>query len=293
MPVPPSFLDRTTQAYRQVAEKAAWLQAMPPRRMALGIAGIALLAGIGAGMTLLSDPQGNDAVQVAAVQPPAAETAADATEPTPDTAFEDTAPAPTAAPAPEATAPAPAADPAPAAPSSAGAALVQPQAPTPQQVSPAGTPDLNDDRWGPATAQSSFEEPVDTAASDSGMDEPRLADASPSDNGTTGSIVPADPAPAKPAPSKPRAARPAKAKPAAAAPEPTAPVQTASSVITPGNAQVTTAVKMRAGPDNDAEVVKVVPGNGSIDVISCKIWCKVSFDGKEGYIFKRFVKQDG
>ena len=292
MPVPPSFLDRTTQAYRQVAEKTAWLQALPPRRMALGIAGIALLAGIGAGMTLLSDPTGDDAVQVAAAQPPAAETAADA-EPTPDAASVDTASAPTAAPAPEATAPVPAAESAPAAPSSASAALVQPQASAPQQVSPAGTPELNDDRWGPATAGSSFEEPVDTAASDSGMDEPRPADAAPSDNGTTGSIVPADPAPAKPAPTKPRAARPAKAKPVAAAPEPTAPVQTASSAITPGNAQVTTAVKMRAGPDNDADVVKVVPTNGSVDVISCKVWCKVSFDGQEGYIFKRFIKQDG
>jgi hypothetical protein len=57
------------------------------------------------------------------------------------------------------------------------------------------------------------------------------------------------------------------------------------------NGRVTTAVNMRAGPDNGAKVVGVIPGKASIKVIGgCKFWCNVEYKGRRGYIFKSFVR---
>jgi len=55
-------------------------------------------------------------------------------------------------------------------------------------------------------------------------------------------------------------------------------------------APVTTDVNMRAGPSNDAAVVLVVRRNREVEVIRCRYWCEVIYDGKRGFIYKGFVR---
>jgi hypothetical protein len=52
---------------------------------------------------------------------------------------------------------------------------------------------------------------------------------------------------------------------------------------------VHTAVKLHAGPSNGSRSIGVVPGKATVHVLSCKGWCKISYAGKEGYIFKSFL----
>jgi len=54
-------------------------------------------------------------------------------------------------------------------------------------------------------------------------------------------------------------------------------------------APVTTAVNMRAGPDNDAAVLTVIPAGSEVEVIACEYWCEVVFAGERGWIYKSFV----
>lgn len=54
-------------------------------------------------------------------------------------------------------------------------------------------------------------------------------------------------------------------------------------------ARIRTAVKMRSGPDNGNRVIGVVPANASVRVLQCKIWCKIAWNGKQGYVFNKFV----
>lgn len=56
------------------------------------------------------------------------------------------------------------------------------------------------------------------------------------------------------------------------------------------DAKVTTHVNMRAGPENEAEVLTVLPTGASVTVFGgCKHWCEVDFKGKRGYVYKTFV----
>lgn len=51
-------------------------------------------------------------------------------------------------------------------------------------------------------------------------------------------------------------------------------------------------VNLRAGPDNDAAVVAVVPAGGSILAeTGCRLWCAVVHDGQSGYIFNSFIRR--
>jgi hypothetical protein len=50
---------------------------------------------------------------------------------------------------------------------------------------------------------------------------------------------------------------------------------------------------MRAGPDNEAPVVAVVPADSRVMVTSCKFWCEVVFDGKRGWVYNEFVNLVG
>lgn len=61
-----------------------------------------------------------------------------------------------------------------------------------------------------------------------------------------------------------------------------------------GNAQmrpatVTSAVNLRAGPDNDAEVVKVLPDGAEIEAEDGCRWCRVAHDGVSGYVYRNFI----
>jgi hypothetical protein len=48
-------------------------------------------------------------------------------------------------------------------------------------------------------------------------------------------------------------------------------------------------VNMRAGPDDDAEVLVVVPALAEIEAEEDCNWCAVVFDGREGYIYRSFI----
>ena len=56
-------------------------------------------------------------------------------------------------------------------------------------------------------------------------------------------------------------------------------------------ARVRTAVNMRARPEDGSTVVSVIPGNATVSVTpGCRYWCKVSFRGRSGYIYKGFLR---
>ena len=48
---------------------------------------------------------------------------------------------------------------------------------------------------------------------------------------------------------------------------------------------------MRARPEDGSTVVSVIPGNATVSVTpGCRYWCKVSFRGRSGYIYKGFLR---
>jgi hypothetical protein len=59
------------------------------------------------------------------------------------------------------------------------------------------------------------------------------------------------------------------------------------------HAVVTTATNMRAGPENRSHVLLVVPAKASVELFGCDQWCKVAYNGHEGYIYKSFVSRSG
>jgi hypothetical protein len=72
-------------------------------------------------------------------------------------------------------------------------------------------------------------------------------------------------------------------------PKPTELAKAASALTR--SARVRTDVNMRAGPRNSADVITAVRAGREVKVINdCKHWCEVIFDGKRGWIYKRFVR---
>jgi hypothetical protein len=57
-------------------------------------------------------------------------------------------------------------------------------------------------------------------------------------------------------------------------------------------AKATRWVNLRSGPSDDAEVLLVVPGLASIKAESGCNWCAVTYDGREGYIYKNFISYE-
>lgn len=55
-------------------------------------------------------------------------------------------------------------------------------------------------------------------------------------------------------------------------------------------ARATRYVNLRAEPADEGEVLTVVPANGELVVVGCERWCEVEYDGKRGFIYKRFVR---
>jgi Bacterial SH3 domain len=59
------------------------------------------------------------------------------------------------------------------------------------------------------------------------------------------------------------------------------------------SAQTLKYVNLRAGPDNDATVLTIVPANAEILAqADCSHWCSVVYDGRQGYIYKSFIGQN-
>lgn len=59
------------------------------------------------------------------------------------------------------------------------------------------------------------------------------------------------------------------------------------------SARVRTDVRMRAGPRNSASIVTVVRGGSEVQLIGCNYWCQVNFDGKRGWIYRKFIQGAG
>jgi hypothetical protein len=290
----PTMLDKAVEATRLIAEKTAWLGNIAPRRWAIGaasVAGIAILGGLGLGMTLMFDaPSGDETAAVTASEPVVAAAVAPETQQlaeAPQVQPVAATPQPDTTSAPQAAAPAvpqiqAASEITVSAPINASTALMQPQASPPPPAAPANILETNDARW--ASAAEPQTTPPPEKATAQAVTSPNQPTPAPQgvapDASTTGGIVQAKPKVRKPAAKAPAASDTTEtAKPASAAP------------IGPGSAVITSAVKMRAGEDNDSDVVKVLPAKASVQVLSCKAWCKVSYDGTEGYVFKRFLKR--
>jgi uncharacterized protein YraI len=56
---------------------------------------------------------------------------------------------------------------------------------------------------------------------------------------------------------------------------------------------VTSDVNLRVAPDNDADVVTVVPNGKSVRIVECTRWCEVVYGEKQGFIHRRFVSGAG
>lgn len=54
-------------------------------------------------------------------------------------------------------------------------------------------------------------------------------------------------------------------------------------------AKATQYVNMRSGPSDEAAVMAVVPANATIEAERDCNWCTVSYNGKQGYIYKSFI----
>lgn len=72
------------------------------------------------------------------------------------------------------------------------------------------------------------------------------------------------------------------------------PVSPAASGAAPSsNVTVTTHVKMRAGPRDEAAVVTVIPDNAVVGLVKCESWCEVVYKGRRGFVYKGFIDGRG
>ena len=59
-----------------------------------------------------------------------------------------------------------------------------------------------------------------------------------------------------------------------------------------GQGVVTSYVNLRAAPENEADILKVLPENASVAVIDdCPNWCEVEHEGVRGFVYGSFVDQ--
>lgn len=56
-----------------------------------------------------------------------------------------------------------------------------------------------------------------------------------------------------------------------------------------GSGRIIRAVNMRSAPKKGAGVLTVVPAGTSVKVMSCNSWCQISYEGREGWVYKSFL----
>ncbi|MDX8482510.1 SH3 domain-containing protein [Mesorhizobium sp. VK24D] len=56
------------------------------------------------------------------------------------------------------------------------------------------------------------------------------------------------------------------------------------------NGRILRAVTMRTGPKNGAAAIVTVPAKASVQVVGCKKWCEIIYNGKHGWVYKSYVK---
>ena len=57
-----------------------------------------------------------------------------------------------------------------------------------------------------------------------------------------------------------------------------------------GTGRILRAVTMRTGPQKNAAAMGTVPAKSSVQVVSCKKWCQIVYNGKRGWIYKSYIK---
>ncbi|MES0026408.1 MULTISPECIES: SH3 domain-containing protein [unclassified Mesorhizobium] len=57
-----------------------------------------------------------------------------------------------------------------------------------------------------------------------------------------------------------------------------------------GTGRILRAVTMRSGPQKNAAAMGTVPAKSSVQVMSCKKWCQIVYNGKRGWIYKSYIK---
>ncbi|MEP6565185.1 MAG: SH3 domain-containing protein [Mesorhizobium sp.] len=61
-------------------------------------------------------------------------------------------------------------------------------------------------------------------------------------------------------------------------------------VAAAGSGRTLRAVTMRSGPKKNAAAIGTVPAKTSVQVMSCKQWCQIVYNGKRGWIYKSYIK---
>lgn len=56
------------------------------------------------------------------------------------------------------------------------------------------------------------------------------------------------------------------------------------------NGRILRAVTMRTGPKKGAAAILTVPAKSSVQVMGCKQWCEIVYNGKHGWVYKSYVK---
>lgn len=61
-------------------------------------------------------------------------------------------------------------------------------------------------------------------------------------------------------------------------------------VAAAGTGLILRAVTMRTGPKKNAAAMVTVPAKTSVQVMGCKQWCQIVYNGKRGWIYKSYIK---
>jgi len=64
-------------------------------------------------------------------------------------------------------------------------------------------------------------------------------------------------------------------------------------VAAAGGGRILRAVTMRSGPKKNAAAIGTVPARTSVQVMSCKQWCQIVYNGKTGWVYKSYIKTGG
>ena len=56
------------------------------------------------------------------------------------------------------------------------------------------------------------------------------------------------------------------------------------------NGRILRPVTMRTGPKKGAAAIATVPARASVQVLNCKHWCEIVYNGKHGWVYKSYVK---
>ncbi|AZO46042.1 SH3 domain-containing protein [Mesorhizobium sp. M7D.F.Ca.US.005.01.1.1] len=57
-----------------------------------------------------------------------------------------------------------------------------------------------------------------------------------------------------------------------------------------GTGRILRTVTMRSGPKKNAAAIGTVPARTSVQVMSCKQWCQITYNGKTGWVYKSYIK---